>query len=220
MVFAHRYSAVNQTNMADLHRLMDVHQIKGFLARDEAEALYACALAARDLGPCLEIGSYCGKSTVYLGSACREAGNVLFAVDHHRGSEEHQRGEEYHDPELYDAQAQRMDTFPFLRRSLDIFALQDTVIPVVTASQTLVKKWTAPLGLVFIDGGHSHAQALADCTRWSRHITPGGLLAVHDIFPDPAQGGQGPYLALQAVLEQGGFVWSDTVNSLGILRRI
>jgi len=211
---------MNQTAIADLQRLMEAHQIKGFLAEDEAEALYECALSVRDLGPCLEIGSYCGKSTAYIGSACRSSDNILFAVDHHRGSEEHQVGEEYHDPDLYDAHARRLNTFPCLQKTLDIFALQDTVIPVVTKSQTLAKKWATPLGLAFIDGGHSHEQARSDCLTWAGHITPGGLLMIHDIFADPAHGGQGPYLALKAVLELGGFVWLETINSLGILRRV
>jgi MMP 1-O-methyltransferase len=220
MIFAHRNSAMNLTAIANLHRLMEAHQIKGFLAEDEAEALYECALSVCDLGPCLEIGSYCGKSTAYIGSACRNSDNILFAVDHHRGSEEHQLGEEYHDPEVYDVSAQRLDTFPSLQKTLEIFALQDAVIPVVTRSQTLARKWATPLGLAFIDGGHSHEQARSDCLAWAQHITTGGLLAIHDIFSDPAQGGQGPYLALQAVLESGRFVWLNTINSLGILRRI
>lgn len=210
---------MNKLVIAELHRQMEAHQIKGFLAQDEAEAVYECALRVRDLGPCLEIGSYCGKSTAYLGSACLASDNILFAVDHHRGSEEHQLGEQYHDSELYDTHAQRMDTFPHLQKTLEIFALEDAVIPVVTRSQTLSRKWGTPLGLVFIDGGHSHEQARADCLSWARLVTPGGMLLIHDVFPDPAHGGQGPYLALQAVLEQGDFVWVNTINSLGILQR-
>jgi len=62
--------------------------VKGFIDLDEGARLYEAALAASRLGPCLEIGSYCGKSSLYLGSACRESGGVLFSVDHHRGSEE------------------------------------------------------------------------------------------------------------------------------------
>ena len=203
-----------------LHQAIEAHQIKGFLARDEAEALYDFARECALIGPCLEIGSYCGKSSVYLGSACQEANSVLFAVDHHRGSEEHQPGEEYHDAELFDAANQMMDTFPALRRTLDVFGLQDSVIPVVAPSQIVVKKWATPLGLVFIDGGHSHEQALSDCLSWAEKVAPGGLLLIHDIFPDPQDGGQGPYLALQAVVSSGRFIWQATVNSLGILRRI
>lgn len=219
MIFAHRNSEMNEFAVDDLHRRLESHQIKGFLAPDEAAALYECALEASHLGPCLEIGSYCGKSAVYIGTACRNSGNTLFTVDHHRGSEEHQLGEEYHDPDLYDARSGRMDTFPALRKTLELFDLLDAVVPVVATSAIAAKKWATPLGMVFIDGGHSHEQARADCLTWSRHVISGGLLAIHDIFSDPAQGGQGPYLALQAVLESGDFSWIRTVNSLGILRR-
>lgn len=210
---------MNDNKIMALHQAIEKHQIKGFLARDEAEALYRFALEAANLGPCLEIGSYCGKSSVYLGSACREKNSTLFAVDHHRGSEEHQPGEEYHDAELFDPTAQVMDTLPALRRTLDLFDLQDTVVPVVAPSQVVVKQWATPLGLVFIDGGHSHAQALADCLSWAEKIQPGGLLLIHDIFPSPKDGGQGPYLALQAVVARGDFHWETTVNSLGVLHR-
>jgi predicted O-methyltransferase YrrM len=203
-----------------LHQAIEAHQIKGFLARDEAEALYNFARECALIGPCLEIGSYCGKSAVYLGAACQEANSVLFAVDHHRGSEEHQPGEEYHDAALFDAANQMMDTFPALRKTLDVFGLQDSVVPVVAPSQIVVKKWATPLGLVFIDGGHSHEQALSDCVSWAEKVAPGGLLLIHDIFPDPRDGGQGPYLALQAVVSSGRFIWEATVNSLGALRRI
>lgn len=210
---------LQNNKMMTLHQAIEAHQIKGFLARDEAEALYAFALQCAPLGPCLEVGSYCGKSTAYLGTACREGGTVLFAVDHHRGSEEHQLGEEYHDPDLYDASAQSMDTFPFLRRTLRLLSLQDTVVPIVAPSEVVAREWTTQLGLVFIDGGHSHEQALADCLAWSAKVIPGGLLLIHDIFPDPKDGGQGPYLALQAVLASGNFRWENTLNSLGVLRR-
>lgn len=210
----------NENNkMMALHQAIEAHQIKGFLARDEAEALYDFALECSSLGPCLEIGSYCGKSSVYLGSACRETNSVLFAVDHHRGSEEHQPGEEYHDVELFDPAIQAMNTFPALRRTLHLFGLQDFVVPVVAPSQVVVKHWATPLGLVFIDGGHSHEQALADCLGWAEKVAPGGLLLIHDIFPDPQDGGQGPYLALQAVVAGGSFSWLAKINSLGVLRR-
>lgn len=208
---------MNETQ--SLIRAVQEYGVKGFLADDEAAALYELARDHAHLGSCLEVGSYCGKSTVFLGSGCRQREAVLFAVDHHRGSEEHQVGEEYHDPALYDASAGCMDSLPELRRTLRIFALEDTVLPVVARSEILVRHWTIPLALVFIDGGHSHAAARADCLSWSRQIMPGGILAVHDIFINPEDGGQGPYLALQAVLASGDFIWLETVRSLGILRR-
>lgn len=210
---------MNNVTMMALHQAIESHQIKGFLAQDEAQALYELALEGGALGPCLEVGSYCGKSTVYLGTACRECDTILFAVDHHRGSEEHQAGEAYHDPKLFDAAAQAIDTLPSLRRALALFALEGAVVPVVAPSQVVVKKWATPLGLVFIDGGHSHEQARADCLSWADKIAPGGLLVIHDIFPNPEDGGQGPYLALQAVVARGDFHWEKSINSLGVLRR-
>lgn len=194
--------------------------LKGFLAHDEGEALYHLAIHACPLGPCLEVGSYCGKSTVYLGSACQTQSTTLYAVDHHRGSEEHQLGEAYHDPDLFNQQEQCMDSFPSFQKTLTAFNLLDTVVPIVTTSQLVARHWVAPLGMVFIDGGHSHSMALEDCQHWSKHITVGGILAIHDIFPNPEEGGQGPFLAMQAVLEERQFEHVETVRSLGILKRI
>ena len=206
--------------MKNLSTFIHDHAIKGFLAQDEGEALWKLASKVAHIGPCLEIGSYCGKSTVYLGDACKQTHNTLYAVDHHRGSEEHQLGEEYHDPDLYNAQAQAFDSFPTFRRTLDLAQLRDHVIPIVSSSAVAQKHWQTPLGMVFIDGGHSHEMALHDCTGWAKHIVSGGYLAVHDIFERPEDGGQGPYLALQAVLKTGDFTLRSQINSLGILQRL
>ncbi len=202
-----------------LSKFIEESSIKGFLAEDEGEALYRLALLAAPLGPCLEIGSYCGKSTVYIGCACKELDNVLYAVDHHRGSEEHQLGEEYHDADLYDTSNAVMDSFPLFRKTLDLASLNSNVVPIVSSSAVASKRWATPLGMVFVDGGHSHESALHDCTVWSQHVVSGGFLAVHDIFPDPKDGGQGPYLGLQAVLDSGEFRLLEQVNSLGVLQR-
>lgn len=193
--------------------------MKGFLADTEAAALYAAALSVSKQGPCLEIGSYCGKSTIFIGSACRQHSSVLFAVDHHRGSEEHQPGEEYHDVDLLDDSGLGLNSFPIFRKNMALFGLDDTVVPIVAASDVAVRAWQTPLALVFIDGGHSHERSLADCLSWSHHVQPGGILAIHDIFTVPEEGGQGPYLGLQAVLEGGHFDWRESVDSLAILVR-
>ena len=169
---------------------INVDAIKGFLADDEGEALFAAASESITLGPCLEVGSYCGKSTVYLGAACQQKNGIVYAIDHHRGSEEHQLGEEYHDSDLFDAQAQLMDTFKEFRRVMREAKLEDTVIPIVAASKLASTNWSTPLGMVFIDGGHSLDAAMADYRAWATHVSVGGILAIHDIFPDPRQGGQ------------------------------
>ncbi|TQV65979.1 class I SAM-dependent methyltransferase [Exilibacterium tricleocarpae] len=198
---------------------IDIDSVKGFLAADEGEALFEMALQASTLAPCLEIGSYCGKSTVYLGCACRQNNSVLYALDHHRGSEEHQLGEQYHDPELYDAGVKAMDSFPVFRDTLARAGLDDTVVPLVTSSSVASRHWATPLGMVFIDGGHSEAAAQTDYRCWAGHVVRGGILAIHDIFPDPADGGQAPYHIWQLARASGLFEHLPTVNTLGLFRR-
>ena len=198
---------------------IDIETVKGFLAVDEGEALYQHALATAAIGPCLEIGSYCGKSSVYLGSACQRAGSVLYAVDHHQGSEEHQPGEAYHDPSLYDADFKVMDSFRIFRQTIRQAQLDDTVIPIVAPSKLAARYWSTPLGMVFIDGGHSEAAALNDFRAWATHVAPGGILAIHDIFANPEDGGQAPYHIYQLAVASGLFDQLPQINTLGLLRR-
>ncbi len=195
-------------------------KIKGFLDDQEGRRLYELALQAAALGPCLEVGSYCGKSALFLGSACKQCGSILFSIDHHRGSEEQQPGEEYFDPDLFDARTQSIDTFGFLRSTLHLAGLEDTVVPIVCNSKVAARAWATPLALVFIDGGHAYETVLSDYKCWNRHIMPGGYLLIHDIFPDPADGGQAPYLIYQTALHSGRFQAIPMTGSLGILRRV
>jgi MMP 1-O-methyltransferase len=199
---------------------LEIDSIKGFLADDEGQALHGCVLEVAHLGPCLEVGSYCGKSTVYLGTACKKMNTVLFALDHHRGSEEHQPGEEYHDPDLYDKQRNHFDSFPSFRETVAKADLEDTVIPIVSTSSIASKKWNTPLSMVFIDGGHSLEAALGDYRSWSTHIVPGGLLAIHDIFTDPAEGGQAPHDIWKLAQASGLFEIYTMINTLGFLKRL
>ena len=198
---------------------IDINSVKGFLDKSEGEVLYQLALTASRLGPCLEIGSYCGKSTVYLGYACQQGKSTLFAVDHHRGSEEHQLGEAYHDPTLFDAEVNQLDSFREFRKTLARAKLEDTVIPIVAPSTLVAKNWTTPLALVFIDGGHSMQAAVDDYECWSRHIMPGGYLAIHDVFPNPEDGGRPPYEIWQMANASGLFEAQPLIKSLGILQR-
>lgn len=206
--------------VAEIHAKVAQWQIKGFLADDEAASLWQWARELAHLGPCLEIGSYCGKSTIYLAEGCRHAGGVVYALDHHRGSEEHQLGEAYHDHELYDELRKTMDSFPALRQNLALFSLTESVIPIVCTSALAVQHWATPLSLVFVDGGHAPEVAMHDCLEWSKYIVRNGILAVHDIFENPEEGGQGPFLAVEELLRTGGFEWIEKVRSLGILRRL
>jgi predicted O-methyltransferase YrrM len=194
--------------------------IKGFLDKEEGRRLYEIALKASRLGPCLEIGSYCGKSAIYLGSACRENNGILFSIDHHRGSEEQQPGEEYFDPDLFDVQSGRIDTFKEFRRMVERAGLEETVVPIVCRSDVAARLWATPLSLVFIDGGHSYKSVFADYQCWSRHIIPEGYLLIHDIFVDPSQGGQAPYEVYELARASGLFETMPMVKTLGVLQKI
>lgn len=195
-------------------------EIKGFLDHEEGVQLYRIALEASAKGPCLEIGGYCGKSTVYLGLGCKANHGVLFSIDHHRGSEEQQPGQEYFDPELFDEAAGRVDTFRLFRRAMEEASLEDTVVPIVSSSGVAARMWSMPLSMVFIDGGHSYPTVFTDYTSWMPHIMPGGYLLIHDLFPDPNDGGQAPYYMYQLAIKSGLFEEKARVKTLGVLRRL
>jgi predicted O-methyltransferase YrrM len=199
---------------------LDPDTVKGFLDPAEGEALYEVALARAPHGPCVEIGSWCGKSAIYLGAACRSAGGMLFSVDHHRGSEENQPGWEWHDPDLWDPQAAALDTLPEFRRTLRRADLEDTVVAVVGRSASIARHWRTPISLLFIDGGHTMAAADADFAGWTPHLMAGAVLAIHDVFPDPADGGRPPYEIYRRALAGGAFEETGAVRSLRLLRRI
>jgi predicted O-methyltransferase YrrM len=197
-----------------------INDIKGFLAEDEAEALYHHALDASRSGAVLEIGSYCGKSTIYLGLACQQNKATVFALDHHRGSEEHQIGEYFHDPDLYDDGEGKVDTFKEFRRNIRNARLDETVVPVVAGSEAAARQWQTPLAMVFIDGGHSLEAALTDYRCWTAHLLRGGILAIHDLFEDAHAGGQAPFAIYRMAKASGLFEDLGQINSLGLLRRL
>jgi predicted O-methyltransferase YrrM len=191
----------------------------GFMPRAEGLALFDAAAEYACRGPVLEIGSYCGKSTIYLAAAASAAGRPVVTVDHHRGSEEHQPGWEYHDPALVDPVTGRLDTLPVLRATLAAAGLEDQVVVVVGRSADLARLWGTPLGLVFIDGGHTEAAAVTDYEGWAPWVAHGGALAIHDVFPDPADGGQAPYRLYQRALASGAFTEVRVEGSLRLLER-
>jgi MMP 1-O-methyltransferase len=192
---------------------------RGFMPPAEGLALYRTAAAYCRLGPVLEVGTYCGKSTIYLACAARQAGRVVVTVDHHHGSEENQPGWEYHDASLVDPATGRLDTLPFFRSTLTGLGLADDVIAIVGRSADVARLWQAPLGMLFIDGGHTEAAAQADYEGWAPRVAPGGALAIHDVFPDPADGGQAPYHIYRRALASGAFTEVSVEGSLRVLER-
>ncbi len=192
----------------------------GFMPADEGQALYETALAYAPVGPVMEIGTYCGKSTIYLAAAARQHGQTVLTVDHHHGSEEHQEGWEYHDTSLVDPGTGRIDTLPRFRRAIAAAGLEDDVVAIVGRSDRVAQVWRGLLGLVFIDGGHTDEAAQADYEGWAAKVTLGGALAIHDVFADPADGGQAPYRIYQRALESGEFTEVRAAGSLRVLERI
>ncbi len=193
---------------------------RGFMPPDEGLALHDAARAVPVDGPWLEIGSYCGKSAVYLGAAARARGTVLFALDHHRGSEENQPGWEWHEPDLVDPAVGRIDTLPHFRRTVHDAGLEGTVVAVVGDSPAVAANWATPLAFLFIDGGHGSEPAHRDFEGWTPHVVVGGYLAIHDVFPNPADGGRPPYEIYRRALDTGAFREVSATGSLRVLERV
>ncbi len=193
---------------------------RGFMPPEEGLALWQAAADA-PRGPMLEVGSYCGKSACYLGPVALDRGTPLFCVDHHRGSEENQAGWEWHEPDLVDPAVDRIDTLPVFRRTIHDAGLEEVVVAVVGQSAFVARSWATPLSLLFIDGGHGEEPAALDFAFWTPHVCGGGLLVIHDVFPDPADGGRPPYEQIyQPALASGLFEEVSAMGSLRVLRRV
>src|ERR1700757_4008553 len=132
-------------------------QVRGFMPSDEGRALYDAAVRYLNGGLGVEIGTYCGKSTLLLGAAAQQTASVLYTIDHHHGSEEHQPGWEYHDASLVDDVTGLFDTLPTFRHTLDAAELDDHVVAIVGKSPIVARGWRSPLQFLFIDGGHTEA---------------------------------------------------------------
>ena len=207
--------------MMDSDQLKVAEAVKGFLPQNEALALYNAAVSVEVKGPLLEVGSYCGKSSVYLGYAAQSIGRVLYALDHHRGSEENQEGWEHHDPQLIDNQKGVMDTLPYFRDAIFTAGLEDVVIALVGQSGVIARNWTTPLSFLFIDGGHGEEPAKADFNGWVPKVKEGGILAIHDVFPNPNDGGRPPYEQIYLpAIESGNWDEIHVEGSLRILKRV
>src|SRR5271163_5093922 len=194
-------------------------QVQGFMADDEGRALYDAALRYLDGGVGVEIGTYCGKSTLLLGAAAQQTASVLYTIDHHHGSEEHQPGWEYHDTSLVDEVTGLFDTLPTFRRTLDAAGLDDHVVAVVGKSPIVARGWQSPVQMLFIDGGHSETAATQDFDGWAKWVTAGGALLIHDVFPDPKDGGQAPYQIYCRAVQSGAFVERSVTGSMRVLER-
>ena len=194
--------------------------VKGFIDHNEGICLYNYALNSSKKGPILEIGSYCGKSTIYIATAAKKYSGCVYSVDHHTGSEENQVGWEYHDIELFDEETGRINSFPEFMRNLRKANLLDTVVPIVSDSSLVSRYWKIPLSMVFIDGGHTMEAAFNDFNNWKDKIIKGGILAIHDVFPNPDDGGRPPFEIYRKALSEKNFKEIEAVKSLRVLEKL
>ena len=192
--------------------------IKGFLELNEGIALYEEVKRVSKNNFCVEIGSYCGKSTCFIGQACKENKSKLITIDHHKGSEEQQLGELYFDVEVYDEELGRVNTLPLLEKNLAKFDLEDVVKPLVMDSISASKIVENNADLIFIDGSHTFESAESDYELWKNKIKKGGTLAIHDVYDSEDEGGQAPNKIFKQSLNEG-FNFIKRVKSLVLLQK-
>ncbi|MFV9632678.1 class I SAM-dependent methyltransferase [Mycobacterium neumannii] len=194
-------------------------QVIGFMPHDEGRALFDAAVKYLGDGIGVEIGTYCGKSTVLLGAAAQQTGGVIYTVDHHHGSEEHQPGWEYHDESMVDPVTGLFDTLPTARHTLDAAGLDDHVVAIVGRSPVVARGWRTSLRFLFIDGGHTEEAAQRDFDGWAKWVEVGAALVIHDVFPNPDEGGQAPFHIYQRALNTNHFREVSATGSMRVLER-
>ena len=194
--------------------------VKGFLSDKEAKKLQELFLKVHHLGSVLEIGTYCGKSTLNFGLIAKKIGGLIYTVDHHTGSEEHQLGEEYHDEDLYDKRLKKFNTLPEFLKNLRSSNLENFIIPIISKSSNASETFSELISLLFIDGGHSLEAALSDYNSWKDKICSGGLLVIHDVFPNPQDGGRPPFEIYSKAQKSKQFEDLGIYETLGILKKI
>ena len=194
-----------------------ISKLKGFMPKHEGAALTKWSEEFSSIGPIMEIGTYCGKSAMYLSKGAILNDQLVYTIDHHFGSEEHQINEEYFDNEIYDSETNSVNSFPLFVENINRFRASN-VVPIVRSSVDAAKTWNTWLGMVFIDGGHALGTAMQDFNSWNEKIISGGALVIHDIFENPEDGGQAPFMVYQHALKNG-FSDFERVDTVICLKR-
>jgi len=197
-----------------------VIDVKGFLSDKEAKKLQELFLNVHHLGAVLEIGTYCGKSTLNFAHVAKKINGLVFTVDHHTGSEEHQLGEEYHDEDLFDKRLNKFNTLPEFLKNIRSSNLGQFIIPLINKSSEASETFSELISMLFIDGGHSSEAAFSDYNSWKDKISSGGLLVIHDVFPNPKDGGRPPFEIYSAAQKSKEFDDLGIYETLGILKKI
>ena len=153
--------------MSEAETLRLVYRIEGWLAILEGLWLYRAAIKVKK-GCIVEIGSWKGKSTVWLARGSQSGTKAtVYAIDPHTGSEEHkEKGTVW--------------TYDTFLKNITMAGVKDIVVPIVKTSEEAVKGWDKPIELLFIDGSHEYEDVKLDFELWSPHLVKGGLIAFHD----------------------------------------
>ena len=195
-----------------------LNSLKGFMPSHEGLALTKWAEEFSHYGPALEIGTFGAKSALYIAAGTSIHNQLVYTIDHHSGSEEHQRGEDYFDPEIFDEKLGRINTVPLMQANLQQFDESKWVIPILANANSIAPSWKIELGLLFIDGSHTEKSAMNDYENWNSKLHSNGALVIHDIYEKPKDGGQAPYLIYQKALTEG-FQLHERVDTIVCLTK-
>ena len=161
----------------DIEKVRQVtSEIDGWLSDSEGELLYKLAKNIPSGQAIVEIGSWKGKSTVWLAKGTEAGqGNKVYSIDPHSRSKAHiSEGER--------------STYPTFLTNLNKAGVQNTVVPLVTTSDKAARRWQEKVGLLWIDASHEYQDVKRDFLSWKRHLLPGAIVALHDCDqPGPAQ---------------------------------
>ena len=165
-----------------------VKHVQGWLHRIEGFALMRLVAASHTTaaGEVVEIGSFKGLSACWLAMGAQMLANAkitagcgkIFAVDHFKGSPEHQPGGTHPDPDI----ARDGTTLNAFRSNIEKAGLTPFVNVIEKPSRDGASSWTGgPIRLCFIDGDHSYEASKEDFTLWSKHVPAGGYICLHDV---------------------------------------
>ena len=146
-----------------------VENVKGWLTPQEGRLLYALARNCTGRGIIVEIGSWKGKSTIWLGKGSKAGKNIpIHAIDPHTGS-----------PETWQMYGP-VWTFDEFRSNIHAANLDGLVIPLRQTSEEAARSFEGAVELIFIDGAHEYEMVRLDFELWFPKVVDGGIMAFHD----------------------------------------
>jgi predicted O-methyltransferase YrrM len=175
--------------------------IEGWLSDAQGRALLAAAAATTGRGAIVEIGSWKGRSTVWLAEGARLAGQRVHAIDRHTQSRE--------DPSA--------NTLADFLENINRAGVADVVEPLVMASAEAAAVVRGPVELLFIDGDHSFDGVRRDAEIWLPRVVEGGVVMFHDVASASYEGPRRIFRRMVCWNER--FAGVRRVGSMAIARR-